>query len=135
MLHCQSSQLLRDLVLSSALKYASYQHNADIYSTFSLSLAYPYCGLLSYTEDGAVSFFCTDAPSLTYFGAYGTGTSLSSSQPTQVVQSFSSIVVSSSSMFVSSSTNSITASPVPFTQSQQTASTTSMVSATSATSP
>ncbi|KAK5448052.1 hypothetical protein LTS15_009076 [Exophiala xenobiotica] len=97
-----------------------------------VSSAYPYCGLLSYTQDGAVSFFCTDAPSLTFVAAYETEASVSSSQSAQATQSSSSDVVSSpstSSMVISSSTSSTTPSPVPFTQSQQTAGTTTQPSA------
>lgn len=114
--------------------------DADVHPSTSASSTIPYCALLSYTEDGAVSFFCTETPGLTLYAAYETGASLSSSQSTQVLQSSSSVVVRStsigiststntaiSSMMLSSSTNSITPAPVPFTQSQQTAGTTTQV--------
>lgn len=57
--------------------------DADVHPSTSASSTIPYCALLSYTEDGAVSFFCTETPGLTLYAAYETGASLSSSQSTQ----------------------------------------------------
>jgi len=118
--------------------------NAQSYYASCFSSA-PYCGLLSYTEGGAISFFCTDTPDLTFLAGYTTGAAPNSSESTTVVQSSSSsagISVSSSasdtatsftSSFTTSDTSSITASPVPFTQSQQSADTTSQALATTST--
>jgi hypothetical protein len=102
----------------------------------------PYCGKLSYTQYGEVSYFCTDVPSLTYFAAYEAGiTTPSSNIPsTQGFQSSPTPIlgnsIGSSGIIVSSSTSPISSSPVPvpFTQSQETAGTTgSQASATSTT--
>jgi hypothetical protein len=112
--------------------FTVHQDETNTKSFFSLYSAYPYCGLLSFTEDGALTFFCTDETSLTFLAAYETLESLSTSRSTQSIQTTSSTVrsgISSRSTFASSSTNSITPSPVPFTQSQQTSGTTSQVQA------